>query len=104
MATEHGIANVFLDLFLYRTMEWKLSQFFRCIGQKQKDERLIMDWDHIVGALGRARFKRVEYTGNDGSAKVRNEVERFYDYDPKYFENTVPGFLELPDRVDEPAF
>lgn len=102
--TKEGVANIFLDLFLYRTMEWKLSQFFRCIGQKQKGERLVMDWNRVAGSIGRAHIRQSEYTANDGTTKTRNEVDRFYDYDEKNFPNVHDGFMELPEGEDDLPF
>ena len=33
--TNDGIAMVKFDLLLYRSLEWRISSFFRCIGQKK---------------------------------------------------------------------
>ena len=37
------LATIKFDLILYRSLEWRISSFFRCIGQKKQDERLAMD-------------------------------------------------------------
>lgn len=79
--TEVGTATVHLDLLLYKTMEWKLSAFFRCIGMKKHGEKLSMDWTCIVGTTGRAHFKTRTYTDRDGNERTANEVDRFYDKD-----------------------
>lgn len=42
VSTPQGVAVVHTDLLLYKSMEWKLSAFFRCIGQKKHGERLVM--------------------------------------------------------------
>ena len=80
-----GIASVRTDLLLYKTMEWKLSSFFRSIGQKKHGERLVMDWNNIIGKEGRAHFKVRTYTDRDGYERKTNDVERFIDYDEKFF-------------------
>lgn len=82
--TDEGIGSTRLDLILNRVVEFKVSAFFRCIGQKKSGERLVMDWNNVVGSQGRAHFKPREYEKNGEKRKV-NDVERFYDYDKKYF-------------------
>ena len=64
--TDAGTAVIRTDLLLYKTMEWKLSSFFRCIGQKKHGERLTMDWSKVIGSRGRAHFKPRTYTDRDG--------------------------------------
>ncbi len=84
--TEEGVAIVRTDLILNRRLEWRVSAFFRAIGQKKQGERYVMDWNRVAGARGRARFKIRTYTDKDGNERRANDVERFYDYDEKYFE------------------
>lgn len=83
--TEEGIASVRTDLILNRLVEWRISAFFRCIGRKKHGERLVMDWNNIIGTKGRARFKPRKYNDKDGNERQANEVDRFYDYDEKFF-------------------
>ena len=83
--TENGVAICRTDLLLYRSLEWRLSAFFRCIGQKRPGERLVMDWNTVIGSRGRAHFKPRPYTDRDDNDRVANEVDRFYDWDEKYF-------------------
>ena len=77
---DKGLATARIDLILYRTLEWKIAAFFRCIGQKKHGERVTMDWNNIVGARGKARIKPGSYVKN-GEPRQFNDVERFYDYD-----------------------
>ena len=90
--TPEGIAVIRTDLLLYKTMEWKLSSFFRCIGLKKHGERLVMDWGHVLGASGRAHIIQREYVGNDGTTKKTNGVAYFMDYIPaeKHFNPADP--------------
>ena len=60
-----------------------MAAFFRAIGQKKHGEKARMDWNKVVGARGKARFKIREYT-KDGETRQVNEVDRFYDYHPSY--------------------
>lgn len=86
--TAEGIASVRTDLILNRLVEWRISAFFRCIGRKKHGERLVMDWNNIIGAKGRARIKPRKYNDKDGNERQANEVDRFYDYDEKFFTAT----------------
>lgn len=94
--TEDGIASVRTDLILNRILEWRISAFFRCIGHKKHGERLVMDWNHIVGSRGRARFKTHSYMDKENNEKKINDVDRFYDYDEKYFPKDTSGFGGIP--------
>ena len=94
--TPEGLAVIRTDLLLYKTMEWKLSSFFRCIGQKKHGERLQMDWNKVVGSRGRAHFKPRTYTDRDGNERQANDVDRFYDWEEKYFPAEGAKFTELP--------
>lgn len=96
--TDKGIALVHTDLFLCRSVEWRISAFFRSIGLKKHGERLVMDWNKVIGTRGRAHFKPRSYT-KDGEERQTNDVDRFYDYDDKYFEGESDenGFMTIPD-------
>ena len=107
--TPEGRASVKFDLILYRTLEWRISSFFRSIGQKKHGERLVMDWNKVIGSRGRAHFKPRTYTNSYGEEKTANDVDRFIDYDPKFFtgENAAPpanadGFVTLGPDDDLP--
>ena len=86
VATPEGIAVVKFDLLLYRSLEWRISSFFRCIGQKKHGEKLTMDWNKVVGSIGRAHFKQRTYTNQYGEEKTVNDLYRFIDYNPEFFE------------------
>lgn len=102
--TRDGIAVIKTDLLLYKTMEWKLSSFFRCIGQKKHGERLAMDWNRVVGSRGRAHFKPRTYTDRDGNERQANDVDRFYDWEEKYFPVGEAKLTELSVDDDELPF
>ena len=103
--TEKGIASVRTDLILNRLVEWRISAFFRCIGRKKHGERLVMDWNNLIGAKGRAHFKPRKYTDKEGNEKQANDVDRFYDYDEKNFLATdSTGFGGIPVSPSEIPF
>ena len=78
-----GVAEIKESLLLHKSMEWKLSSFFRSIGQKKHGERLNMNWDAVLGSAGRAHIVQREYVGNDGTTKKANNVKYFIDYIPQ---------------------
>lgn len=100
--TPGGSAYVKTDLILYRTLEWRISAFFRSIGRKKHGERLLMDWNRIVGCRGRAHFKPRTYIGSDGQERKTNDVDYYIDWDEKYFPVSEPNFIEIEDDADLP--
>ena len=75
-AGEH--ASVTCNLFLYDTQEWKLCQFFTCIGARKKGERLKMNWGQVTGARGRCKVKIRNLTKKNGDSEQSNEIDKFY--------------------------
>ncbi|WP_029543265.1 hypothetical protein [Selenomonas sp. AB3002] len=96
--TDKGPASIRTDLLLNRMLEFRISAFFRCIGRKKHGEKLAMDWNNLIGAKGRARFKPRDYVDKDGNKKQANDVDRFYDYDEKFFPKDTTGFGGIPER------
>lgn len=96
--TPDGIASVKYDLILWSSLEWKISEFFRAIGQKKAGEACTPRWNQVVGARGRARFRPRTYEKKDGTPGTANDVDRFYDYDPAFFAsaNVVPVQTQMP--------
>lgn len=97
--SELGTASIKTNLILNRTFEWKISAFFRSIGQKKHGERLVMNWSKVVGSRGRAHFKPRSYIGSDGTERQANDLTRFYDYDEKYF-GGGNDWMNVPDNTD----
>lgn len=87
--TYDGTATIKYDLILWSTLEWKLSEFFRAIGQKKHGEPLRPRWNEVVGSNGRAHFKPRKYIKKDGTEGTANDVDKFYDYDPAAFGSTA---------------
>lgn len=76
---ENRATNVWDNLVLQRNCEWKLSQFFRSIGQKKRGERIDMDWTKVEGAKGRCKIDKTSYTNNKGNEVEKNEIVKYYD-------------------------
>ena len=66
---------------LISSYEWKLSQFFICLGMKKKGEPFQMTWD-IEGKGGKAKIKIREYD-NGEEIKKFNCVDRFLEPEVK---------------------
>lgn len=79
VSTPEGTANVKYDLILWSSLEWRISAFFRAIGQKKSGETFVPRWNQVVGARGRAHFKPRKYTTKDGDERTVNDVASFYD-------------------------
>lgn len=94
--SEQGTANVFDDLILHKRMEWKLSQFFRAIGQKKKGERVTMNWNAVIGSRGRAHIFVNKYTDRNGQERENNKVGKYLEYDE--------SLMTRPAGVDENSF
>ena len=102
---EQGVANVFDDLILHKRMEWKLSQFFRAIGQKKKGERVTMNWNAVIGARGRAHIIVNKFTDKNGQERENNKVGKYLEYDeslmPKPAGVDEDGFMKIPEGAAE---
>jgi len=88
--TDKGVTSIKFDLLLYRSLEWRISSFFRCIGQKKTGEKLVMNWNNVIGSKGRAHIKQRFYNNNAGEQKAINDVERFYDFSLDNFKDDLP--------------
>ena len=86
--TKNGVAEIKDQLILYKTLEWKLSSFFRSIGMKKHGERLVMNWDKVLGATGHAHIIQRAYTGNDGTLKKANGVQYYMDFNPSALDDS----------------
>ena len=95
--TEQGTATARVDLLLYRTVEWKMAAFFRSIGQKKHGEKVVMNWNGIVGARGRAHIKPRTYT-KDGEERQVNDVDRFFDQ--LHGTDTISSFAVQMDVIE----
>lgn len=64
--------KVTTSLILHKSLEWKISQFFECIGMKQKGIPFRPDWNGIIGKTGTVKISHREY--NDA---IYNNVKEF---------------------------
>lgn len=97
------VANIKTDLILFRSLEWKLSSFFRAIGQKKHGEKLVMNWNTVVGSSGRCHVTQRKYNDKNGVERIANDVDRYYDFDPEKMVLVDTGnFAKLPDNEEIP--
>lgn len=75
---EHGEVTVFHRMLLHTKTEGFLSNFFTGIGQKNKGEKLRMNWNAVVGARGRCKLIINKYMSN-GEERTNNQVDTFYE-------------------------
>lgn len=101
--TPEGTASVKYDLILYSSLEWKISEFFRAIGQKKHGENLRPRWGEVVGSKGRAHFKPRSYTDKEGNEKQANDVSKFFDYDPANFTGATDWVQQAQNAAEVPA-
>ena len=95
ITASEGNFQIKQDLYLCGKMEWKISSFFRSIGQKKHGERLTPKWDQVLGSKGRLHLTQRDYIGNDGTNKKTNNIAYFIDYVPN--ENRVES--DDPDGI-----
>ncbi len=74
---EHGTATITEKLKLHSVMEWLLCQFFTCIGDRVSGERLVMNWDQVVGKTGWADVSVRTYKDDSGNEKTINQVDEW---------------------------
>ena len=77
--------HVYDDLILNSKMEWKLCQFFLCIGQRAKGEKLKPRWNEVVGSTGRFKIYLNESTDKNGKPRRNNKVDEYLAPQPKQF-------------------
>ena len=79
--TDGKSSTIVKDYILLHTLtEWKVSQFFRAIGQKKQGEKVRMNWNAVVGAKGRCKVIVGKYTNDKGESKENNKIGKYYDY------------------------
>lgn len=103
--TPQGPVRVKYDLILFSTLQWKIAEFCRAIGQAAPGDALVRPrWNEMVGSCGRARFKVRTYTKKDGTEGKVNDVDKFYDYDSAAAQAPAPpqAWSPLPDSTPTP--
>lgn len=77
-----GSTTIKHNLFLHTITEGMLCAFFAGIGQRQKGEKLKMNWNAVIGARGRLKLG-IRLWKNDKGEEVKfNEIKKFYEAAP----------------------
>lgn len=88
--TDQGVLPIFDYLVLTTKMEWKLSQFFECIGLKEKGVPLkSMPWDKVMGSEGRARVV-IEEHEYKGEMRKSNKIGKYLPTSKKEADPELP--------------
>ena len=85
---KEGVSTIKHQLFLHTITEGMLCAFFTGIGQRQKGEKMKMNWNAVVGSKGRCKIGTRKWTNDEGKEMVFNEVKKFYEPEAKGF---TPG-------------
>ncbi len=69
------------NLFLHSNTEGILCAFFTSIGARKPGDKLVMDWNKVIGAHGRCHVIVDTFTKKDGSEGKSNKINRFLEPD-----------------------
>ena len=81
LESSQGKSVITHNLFLHTKTEGLLCAFFTAIGQRKHGEKLRMNWNNVVGSIGKCKVSIYTYTGNDGKERKINQIDRFYEPD-----------------------
>ena len=81
VGTDDNHTSVTDKLYLSTSMEWKLGQFFRAIGQKTHGKAYKMDWNNVIGKQGLCRIKVEDWVDREGKQRQSNKIERYLECD-----------------------
>lgn len=73
-----GTANIRERLYLMKSMQWKLTQFFAGIGQPVVTGQVFNpNWETVVGSKGKAEINQHHYTNQNGDDRTNNQIARY---------------------------
>lgn len=76
---KEGVTTIKHQLFLHSKTEGMLCAFFTGIGQRQKGEKVTMNWNTVPGSTGKCKLGIRKYKKDDGEELVFNEIKKFYE-------------------------
>lgn len=76
---EEGISIIRHNLFLHTITEGMLCDFFIGIGQRNKGEKVKMNWTAVPGSIGKCKVRIKKWTNDSGEEKTFNEIAKFYE-------------------------
>lgn len=75
--TKRGTTIIKDKLFLLKNWQWKLTAFFKSVGQKVVDGQPFQPNWNVVGATGKAEIGQHEYTNRNGDNRKSNQISRY---------------------------
>lgn len=76
--SQKGNANLTERLYLLKSMQWKLTQFFAAIGQPVVVGQVFNpNWNTVIGSTGKAEVVQHNYTNQNGDNRTNNQVNRY---------------------------
>ena len=78
-------------LFLHSKTEGLLCAFFVGIGQRQRGEKLTMNWNAVVGSRGRCKVSTRNWTNDEGKVLTFNDIKKFYEPEKGTTKAYTPG-------------
>lgn len=95
-------ATVYESIMWHKSLEWKISAFFRAIGQKKHGEPLKPDLTKVIGSTGCAHINVDTYKNQNGDERKRNRIVRYYDKDSAPVSASITtGFQSIPNGQGE---
>jgi hypothetical protein len=77
--SEEGETIIKHNLFLHSKTEGMLCAFFTAIGQRKKGEKVSMNWNAVIGSVGRCRVGIHKWKNDNGDELSNNDIKRFYE-------------------------
>ncbi len=96
-----GVCSFKTDILLTGVLKWKIVQFFRSVNMLAEGGRMVTDWDHVVGKVGRGKIKVRTYTTQDGEERSINDVDTFLPFVESKTKDKG-GMVELDPKEDLP--
>lgn len=77
---DQATARITHNLFLHSRTEGMLCAFFTAIGQRKHGEKLVPNWQTVVGSTGRCKLGIREWVNSKtGEPMKSNEIKKFYE-------------------------
>lgn len=81
VSSDQQATQITHNLFLHSNTEGILCAFFTSIGARKHGEKLVMDWNKVIGARGRCHVIVDTFTKKDGTEGKSNKISRFLEPD-----------------------
>ena len=101
--TKDGLTSTLREnLVLLRRCEWRINQFFTCVGLRKHGDCSIPKWDMVKGSRGRAKLGVDKWQGRDGNMYDGNVIKEYLE--PEEKPSTTSAQSHVPANDDEDLF